>query len=170
MSKEQEEEKVKKSLFMKIKEHKRAAILNTIFSLFFNLLPFWIGVLITLSTNKWTGWKTFYLHGEFYLYSTSLIASAYLIYNNNKIRKADLNTFFSIISLIFIVVVSVLYSAIASNDNTPLVIFTKWASIFSIMIAVPLFYYAQIISNKRSPNVGKQRHNEQQTIIDGIHG
>ena len=163
-------EEEKKTIFMKIEEYRRAAILNTIFSLFFNLLPFWIGILITSSTGDWGGWRTFYLHGEFYLYSTSLLASAYLIYNNNKVRTADLNSLFSMISLIIIVLVSVLYATIASTDGEPVINFTKWASIIAISTAIPLFYIAQIVSNKRSPNVGEKRKKEQNTIMEGIHG
>jgi hypothetical protein len=151
-----------------IKEFQKVAILNTAFSLFFNLLPFWAGMLMVLSVGKWTDWSRFYSSGEFYLYSSSFLSSAYLIYHNNKVKVADLSSVFSIISIALIVVTSILYAFLAANGNPPINVFIKWASIISILISIPLFYYSQIIANKPSPDVGEQRHEEQQTIINNL--
>ncbi|HEY9222421.1 MAG TPA: hypothetical protein VIO43_12695 [Lutibacter sp.] len=151
-----------------IKDFQKIAILNSVFSLFFNLLPFWAGILVTLSFGNWTSWSRFYSSGEFYLYSTSLISTSYLIYHNNKLKATDLSSIFSIISLMLIVTISILYASITANSVQPIGAFIKWASIIAILCAVPIFFYSQIISNRNTPNVGEQRRNEQQTIIDGL--
>ena len=150
------------------KEHVKIAFLNTGFSLFFNLLPFWTSLLIILSFGKWTSWSVFYIGGEFYLYSTALISSAYLIYHNNKVKSADLSSVFSIVSLILIVTTSILYASLTANSEPQLIIFIKWASIISISLALPLFYYSQVIINKKPPNIGDKRRAEQKTIEEGL--
>ncbi|MBO6659880.1 MAG: hypothetical protein JJ862_03760 [Roseivirga sp.] len=154
--------------FPKLEEHVKAAALNTGFSLFFNLLPFWAGILIISSFGNWSGWNVFYKDGEFYLYSCSLISSAYLIYHNNKVKVADLSSVFSILSLILIVVTSILYASLTTNNAPQVTSFIKWASIIAIALAIPLFYYSQIIHNKKSPDIGEQRRGEQETIANGL--
>ncbi len=151
-----------------IKDYLKVSVLNSMFSLFFNLLPFWGGLLFTISIGKWSGWNRFYENGEFYLYSVSLISSAYLIYHNNKIKTASLNSFFSIICLIFIVIISFLYASLSSNPEPQINTFIKWASIIAILVAVPMFFHSQLISNKKSPNVGGERILEQKTIINSL--
>lgn len=151
-----------------IKDSQKVSILNSTFSIFFNLLPFWGGLLFTISIGNWSGWNRFYENGEFYLYSVSLISSAYLIYHNNKIKASDINSFFSIVSLIFIVIISFLYASLSSNPNPQINIFIKWASIISICFAIPIFFHSQLISNEKSPDVGKTRKDEQETIINSI--
>lgn len=153
---------------IEIEEHTKIALLNSGFTLFFNLLPFWAGILIVASLGQWKSWSTFYGAGEFYLYSTSLISSSYLIYHNNKVKTSDLSSFFSILSLILIVVISILYAAISVSGAAPEQLFIKWASIIAIVLAVPLFYYSQVIHNKKSPDIGERRRGEQGIIIDGI--
>jgi Kef-type K+ transport system membrane component KefB len=153
---------------LSIKEHIKVAFLNTGFSMFFNLLPFWAGILIILSTGNWTSWSVFYGGGEFYLYSTSLISSSYLIYHNNKVRTADLSSFVSIGSLILIVIISILYASSLANSEPQLMTFIKWASIISISLAVPIFYYAQVVHNRKSPDIMEKRKNEQEVIINGL--
>lgn len=161
--KQQKKEKKKK-----FKEFQRIASLNTAFSLFFNLLPFWAGILLTLSMGKAIDWSRFYSSGEFYLYSTSLISSAYLIYHNNKLKATDLSSIFSILSLMLIVAISILYASLTANNGTHDLFFIKAASITAIVFAIPIFFYSQIIHNRKSPNVTEQRRDEQQTIMEGL--
>lgn len=159
------EEKERKKWF---KDYQRVASLNTVFSLFFNLLPFWVGVLVTISAGKWTGWSKFYINGEFYLYSTSLISSAYLIYYNNKLKSADIYSFFTLASLMLIVVTAILYATLTTSRDPHQLWFIKWASIIAILLAIPLFLHSQIVSNKKSPDVGEQRREEQGEIMDSL--
>ena len=158
-------DKIKK---IKISEHQKIAILNSCFTIFFNLLPFWAGILLLLSFDNWKGWENFYGAGEFYLYSTSLISSSYLIYYNNKVSSIDWNSIFGIFSLALIVIISILYAAMSSSDSTPDNGFIKVASIISIILAIPLFYYSQVVNNRRSPNIGDKRREEQDTIVNGL--
>ena len=152
----------------KIPENQKVAFLNSCFTIFFNLLPFWAGILVLLSFNNWKGWSNFYGSGEFYLYSTSLISSSYLIYHNNKVSRLDWNSIFSILSLVLIVIISILYAAMSSSDSTPDNNFMKWASVISIGLAIPIFYYSQVVNNTNSPNIGKKRREEQDTIVKGL--
>lgn len=162
-----------KRVWLKIKkpfaqEHVKIALLNTGFSMFFNLLPFWAGILIILSAGNWTSWSVFYGSGEFYLYSTSLISSSYLIYHNNKVRTTDLSSFFSIGSLILIVIISILYASSSATSEPQVMLFVKWASIIAISLALPIFYYAQVVHNRRSPNISEERKGEQEIIMEGL--
>lgn len=160
------EEEVKKKKWYYLEDSQKLSFLNTAFSIFFNLLPFWIGLLYIISIGKWTDWSRFYANGEFYLYSVSLISSSYLIYHNNKLKATDLSSFFSIFSLFLIVIVSILYALLSSSPQING--FIKWASIIAISLAVPIFFHSQIISNRNSPNVSETRSQEQEAIIKGL--
>ncbi|MEH6537751.1 MAG: hypothetical protein V7719_15225 [Psychroserpens sp.] len=165
------EEEVKKKKWyqkkwVKIKDFQKLSFLNTAFSLFFNLLPFWIGLLYIISIGKWTDWSRFYSNGEFYLYSVSLISSSYLIYHNNKLKATDLSSFFSIFSLFLIVIVSILYALLSASPQVNG--FIKWASILAILLAIPIFFHSQLISNRKSPDVVEARGEEQETIMKGL--
>ena len=168
------EEKINKRNFFskvtdfKIKEMYKVSFLNSAFSIFFNLLPFWGGLLFTISIGKWSGWNRFYENGEFYLYSVSLVSSAYLIYHNNKIKASDVYSFFSILSLFFIVIISFLYASLSSYPEPQRTVFIKWASIIAIFIAIPLFFHSQIIANRNSPDVGEKRKDEQKNIMNHL--
>lgn len=163
MTAEEKNKKEKKGL----KDFQKIALLNTSFTVFFSLLPFWIVLIITLSSGKWTDWSKFYGNGEFYLYSTSLISSAYLIYHHNRIKSSDLNSTFSIISLVLIFIGACLFFPVTMEDHS-INPFIKWSSVFSILIAIPLFFHSQIISNRRSPDVGETRRDEQEAIMNGL--
>ena len=154
-------------MHIKIQDYFKVAILNSLFILFFTLLPFIIGFFLTLSNGQTIIWSHYYSNGEFYLYSTALLSSSYLIYYKNKVKEADWYSFFSIISLILIVIVSILY---ALRVNNPIVFlpFIKWASMVFILIAVPLSFYSQLIYCKQSPDIGEQRRDEQQIIVNGL--
>jgi hypothetical protein len=152
----------------KLKDFQKLSLLNSAFSIFFNLLPFWGGLLFTISIGRWTDWSRFYANGEFYLYSVSLISSSYLIYHNNKIKATDLSSVFSIVSLILIVIISFLYSSLSANPEPQIDIFIKWASIVAILFAIPIFFHSQIISNRNSPNLQEKRSGEQETIMQGL--
>lgn len=160
--------KEKNRKFLCVKAYHKISLINTTFSLFFNLLPFWAGILLTISIGKWTDWSRFYSNGEFYLYSTSLASSAYLIYHNYRLKSTDLSSIFSIISLFIIVITSVLYAFLRANPEPQLNIFIKTASILAILAAVPLFFYSQVISHRNSPDLGQKRKNEQETIMQRL--
>lgn len=160
------EEIIKKEKWYYFKDFQKLSFLNTAFSIFFNLLPFWIGLLYIVSIGKWTDWSRFYANGEFYLYSVSLISSSYLIYHNNKLKATDLSSVFSIFSLFLIVIVSILYALLSASPQING--FIKWASIIAIFLAVPIFFHSQIISNRNSPNVSEKRSQEQETIMQGL--
>jgi hypothetical protein len=149
-----------------IKDFQKIALLSSVFNIFFVMLPFIMGYLFTCSVGKWNGWNSFYGHGEFYLYSVSLLSSALWIYYKKKAKLSDLNSFLSIAALILIVSISSLY-VILSTNQVPVLRFIKWASIISILLATVLFYYSQIVDN-RTPDVGETRHEEQDLIMKGL--
>ncbi|TYP98942.1 hypothetical protein C7447_102260 [Tenacibaculum adriaticum] len=168
LGKMEEENNIKKRKWYHLKDFHKVSLLNSAFSMFFNLLPFWGGLLLTISIGKWTDWSRFYSNGEFYLYSVSLISSSYLIYHNNKLKTTDLSSVFSIISLFLIVIISILYASLTANPEPQINVFIKWASIIAIFSAIPIFFHSQIISNRNTPNVGETRIGEQETIMQGL--
>jgi len=150
-----------------IKDYYIEAILNSVFIIFFTVLPFIIGCLYYLSTGPNINWVSLYSSGEFYLYSTALISSSYLIYYKNKVKEADLRSFFSIVSLILIVLSSSLY-AMNIKNQAPYLPFLEIASISFLFISIPLCIYSQFIYCKPSPNIGEKRRDEQKKILKGL--
>lgn len=160
MAKEKKKEK-------RFKDYHKIALLNTAFTVFFSLLPFWIVLFITLSSSSWTNWGKFYGNGEFYLYSTSLVSSAYLIYHHNRIKSSDLNSAFSIGTLVLIFIGACLFFPVTLEDHK-VNSFVTWSSLISILVAIPIFFHSQIVSHKRSPDIGETRRDEQGTIMDNL--
>ena len=64
-------------------------------------------------------------------------------------------------------VFSFAYTALA-NTITPDLNKIKYTSILSFIISIPIFYYAQFVSNKNSPDIGEQRRNEQVVIENAL--
>lgn len=159
----------KKPWYKDIKDYQRLSIMNTLYSLLFTLLPFWMGLLLVLSRGRWTDWSIFYNSGEFYLYSTSFASSAFLIYHNYKINNTDWRSIFTFFSLVVVLVTSILYAFLTSNREPQVNSFIKIASIVGILCAVLLYFYSQIIANRKSPNVGNYRNDEQEEIMENLH-
>lgn len=146
-----------------MKEYHKSALLETIFILLFVILPTLFGVLkIFFSTEK-ISFETLYRSGEFFLYAVSLLSSSYLVYNHFRIKKTDLNSIFSLLAIILILIFSFAYTVLANTDG-PNLERIKFVSISAFIISIPIFYYAQVVSNKHSPDIGQQRRDEQGII------
>ncbi|MEZ4945620.1 MAG: hypothetical protein R2804_08840 [Cyclobacteriaceae bacterium] len=143
------------------------ALLDTALVLVFTILPFVFGVFYLLLSSQYNGLGQFYQKGEFFLYALSLTVSSYLIYNQFKVRSSDLNSAFSKLSLLLLVLCSGFYailSAIPSPDENV----ARSISIFLMCLAIPLFFYAQVVSNSKTSDVAEVRREEQQEIVDAI--
>lgn len=140
---------------------------DTIVVLFFTLLPLIFGVFIMKVSAKWQGLDTFYQKGEFFLYALSLLVSSYQVYNHFQFRASDLKSTFSILSVLLIVLCSGFYAALTTITN-PDINFLRTVSLTLIGISLPLFYYAQYVTSKKSPNVAFQREDESKTIADKL--
>lgn len=144
-----------------------AAGTETIFISFFTMLPILVGLLYLKITSTYKGLQPFYQQGEFFLYSLSLYISAYMVFNQYKLKPWDLNSAFSKVSLTFLVLCSILYAILATTSNPDIAII-EFFSILSMAIAIPMFYYAQVVSNHNSPDVAEVRKSEQETIMDSL--
>jgi len=143
------------------------ALLDTALVAVFTTLPLIFGVFSLLLRSEFTDLSTFYQRGEFFLYALSLTVSSYLIYNQFKVRTSDLNSAFSKLSLVLLVICSGSY-AILSSTPTPNINVARSYSLILMALALPLFFYAQVISNSKSSDVAEKRRDEQQEIVDSI--
>lgn len=150
-----------------MKEHHKSAILETVFVLILAVLPTIFGALKILFSNEKVLASSLYKSGEFFLYSISLLSSAYLVYNHFRIKKSDIHGVFGFISLLLIIIFSLAYVAM-TNTILPNLDRIMSTSISAFLISIPIFYYAQLISNKNSPDIGAQRRDEQKTIEDSL--
>lgn len=133
----------------------------------FTMLPLILGLFYLLLKSEYTDLSKFYQRGEFFLYALSLTVSSYLVYNQFKVRASDLNSLFGKISLLVLVICSGLYAVLTSVSN-PNVEVAKYFSIILMAIALPLFFYAQVISSKQSSDVAAIRRDEQDDIMKAL--
>ncbi|MEI9921883.1 MAG: hypothetical protein WDO14_24290 [Bacteroidota bacterium] len=110
---------------------------------------------------------TFYIRGEFFLYSLSLVVSSYLVFNQFKAKPWDLYSTFSKVSLLLLVTCAGFY-AILSTTQTPNLQIIEFFFILLIALTIPLFYYSQVVSNKNTPDVAEVRRTEQDNIADSL--
>ncbi len=143
------------------------AFRDTVVVLFFTLLPLIFGIFQMNLTSSWIGLDSFYQKGEFFLYALSLLVSSYQVYNHFQFRASDLKSTFGILSVVLIVTCSGFY-AMLTTTTTPNIPFLRLVSLMLIFISLPLFYYAQYVTSKKSPNVAQQRDDESQGIADKL--
>lgn len=140
------------------------SIQNTFFIVIFTILPFWFGILSTVLFAELKSLAPFYSRGEFFLYTVSLISSAYISYYTANSSKKLFEGWLSILSFILLVLVSGCYAFIISNSVAPRVEIVKVLSFCAFGLTIPLFYYSQFMVTKRSPDILNYRKNEQVKI------
>lgn len=150
-----------------MKEHHKSALLETLFILVLVIFPTLFGIMKIYFTTEKISAETLYKSGEFFLYAVSLLSSSFLVYNHFRIRKSDFNSVFSFLTIILILIFSYAYTALA-NTVMPDLERIKYTSIISFIISIPIFYYAQVVSNKNSPDIGAQRRTEQGVIENAL--
>ncbi len=139
-----------------MKEHKET-IVFCIVTLIGNLLPLLLGLLYySGNSEEWAGWNIFYRYGQFYLYSASLLTSSAYIFYTYKVKNTDLNSILLLISGLSIFIVSVLYGWKISNSINELV-FIKYSSIIAFVITLILYYYSNLLNNKKIDVIGAQK-------------
>jgi hypothetical protein len=143
------------------------ALRDTLVVLFFTLLPLLFGMFQMKLNTNWQGLDSFYSKGEFFLYAMSLLVSSYQVYNHFQFRASDLKSTFAIISVVLIVVCSGFY-AMLTTSGKPDIEFVRLVSFTLISVSLPLFYYAQFVTSKRSPNVAIQREDESDEIANNL--
>jgi hypothetical protein len=151
-----------------MKEYHKSALAETGLILIFTILPtiFLLGKFYF--NPEGIEFNSIYKSGEFFLYAVSFLGSSFLVYNHYKVKKSDTYSLLSFLSLIFIVLFSLAYTAL-SNTTLPNLIKIQNLSILALIISIPLFYYSQVVNNKfASIDVGEKRRDEQETIEDAL--
>lgn len=150
-----------------MKDYHKSALVETSLVLLFTVMPTIFTLIKMLISNDIIPHSKLYINGEFYLYSVSLIGSSFLIYNHYKTKKSDNYSITSFVCIILIILFSLAYTVLANTTN-PKIDFVKISSIVAILISVVLFFVSQAINNKRSPDIGDQRRNEQKLIENAL--
>ncbi|WP_340076665.1 hypothetical protein [Leptobacterium sp. I13] len=139
-----------------MKEHQQTAIF-CIVSLIGNLLPLLLGLLFYVANyNAWEGWNIFFIDGQFYLYSASLLtASAYIFYTY-KVRNTDLNSVLLLVSGLLILAVSIFYAWKLSNTNNDIT-FVKYSSGVLFLVTLGLYYYSNLLNHRKIDVIASQK-------------
>ncbi|MGY6545198.1 MAG: hypothetical protein ACXIU2_10380, partial [Cyclobacteriaceae bacterium] len=88
---------------------------NTLFIVVFTILPLAFGILSNVLFTSYKGLSEYYLKGEFFLYSVSLISSTYIGYNSVKGNRNAFEGWINKTLLIILVLVSACYAFIISS-------------------------------------------------------
>lgn len=139
------------------------SLLHTVFLAIFTILPMIFGLLFAFLFYDVKGLEQFYSKGEFFLYTVSLVSSAYISFTLLSSKKF-FNGVLNIVSLIILVLVSGCYAFILSNTIPPRIHAVKALSFGAFAIAVILFYISQHMVNMESPDIVEKRKVEQKTI------
>lgn len=144
-------------------------IRNTLFISVLTMLPTLFKFLFLEITSGSYEVSTFFLRGEFFLYSLSFLGSSYMIYEYYSSKKGNLFGFFQIIVLIEIILSSILFTAVDVSENLNKS-FVINASIVLLISAIVFLYYSQLIDNldKNQLDVQGQRKDEQSDIASQI--
>ena len=139
-----------------MKEHQETLIFCFV-SLFGNLLPLLLGLLFYVANiNQWEGWNIFFVDGQFYLYSASLLTSSAYIFYTYKIRNTDLNSILLLITGILILIGSLLYAwKLAKSNNN--IVFVKYSSAILFAITLLLYYYSNLLNNRKIDVIASQK-------------
>lgn len=151
-----------------MKDYHKSALAETGLIIIFTILPsiFLLGKIYF--NPKGIEWNILYKSGEFFLYAVSFLGSSFLVYNHYKVKKSDSYSLLSFVSLIFIVLFSIAYTAL-SNTTSPSLNAIQNLSIIALVISIPIFFYSQVINNKFSfIDVGEHRREEQKIIQDAL--
>lgn len=141
------------------------AFLDTLLIVVFTVLPTIFALFRIFFINIGTT-EDLYKSGEFLLYSVSFSGSAYIAFNQFKIRQPSFNLYSSS-TLIMCLLASIAYTTLAKAEyiNTYNLLI---ASTIALILSLTLFYYSQLILNRKSPDVNETRSSEIQTIQDSI--
>jgi hypothetical protein len=140
------------------------SLLNTSFIVVFTILPFIFGILFKMLFSKLDTLTSFYARGEFFLYTVSLISSAYISYYSVSSSKKLFEGWLRNLSFLLLVIVSGCYALILSSTLTPRTNMVGIISIISFLLSVLLFYASQYMITKRSPDIINLRSDEQKSI------
>lgn len=153
---------------MKIKKEHIKGLFDTLLIVTLTTLPtIFLYTTIVLDKNS-NDFLELYKSGEFMLYGVSFLGSAYLVYKKYNSAKLNWPDIFCTLIIIAILFFSIIF-AVVKNSVNPNYLNVKYASIFSILVSIPLLYYAQVISNKQNTiDVGDVRRNEQEAIENSL--
>tara|TARA_R110002096_G_scaffold28203_10_gene85649 strand:- start:3301 stop:3750 length:450 start_codon:yes stop_codon:yes gene_type:complete len=146
-----------------MKEHLQTIVFCFV-SLVGNLLPLLLGLLFNVANYKtWAGWNVFFIDGQFYLYSASLLtASAYIFYTY-KVKNTDSNSLLLLVTSLLILIVSMLYAWKLSNSNND-IMFVKYSSIVLFSVTLFLYYFSNLRSHRKIDIVASQKRGVQDIL------
>lgn len=152
------------------KEHWKDATYSLIYNLGGGLMPVWGGMLILIMFGKWGGFEKFFIHGEFAIYSATLLApSYYLIQKNNK-RPLNI---FKLIIFLGLLINAILFAGVSVNDVfTPIqirfdILFLVYATLSTFVVSIFILFFTQLFDNARiSPNIEEIKSEEMKSLDD----
>lgn len=155
------------SNFFKIPKYHQSALADSLLTVCFTIQPTIFLTFSLLSKGQPVDISKSYIAGEFFLYSISFLSTSYLVFNQFKVRATDWKSNLNKIVILLLSVISGFYGLTSNNSNLDLG-FMKVTSIIAFVISFAIFYNAQVISHKNSPDVAEERREEQQVIEDAL--
>jgi hypothetical protein len=153
--------------FFSIPNYHQVAVVDTLLVAFFTMQPTLFLILTLKSKGLPVDITKSYVSGEFLLYSISFLSSSYLVFNQFRIKATDWKSNLNKVIILLLSIISGYYG-LMSNTTQLDKEFLKYSSICAFIISFLIFYYAQILANKNSPDVAGERREEQQVIEDAL--
>jgi len=152
---------IRKTLKSSRREHWKDAFIYLILTMIGNLAPFWVSFSLSLLIGQWTGWLGFFRHGEFYIYSASILTSIlYLVvYKSSQKYKMTNVLLLVLVAISAVLFAGVTIEGILSTLSIPIPInvgFLFFSSFIIFLISVFLFFSLNLFENIRtSPDYAK---------------
>ncbi len=151
---------IKKMLKSSTREHWKDASFCLFLTLIGNLAPFWVSFSLSQLIGHWTGWLGFFRHGEFYIYSASILTSLYLVaYKSSQKYKMTNVLLVVLVGISAVLFAGVTIEGILSTLSITIPInvgFLFFSSFIIFLISVFLFFSLNLFENIRtSPDYAK---------------
>ena len=152
---------IKKTLKSSKREHWKDTCSCLFLTMIGNLAPFWVSFLLILLFGQWAGWLEFFRHGEFFIYSASLLTSTlYLvIYKSSQKYKMTNILLFALLFISAVLFAGVTVEGLLSTLSIPIpmnVKFLFFSSLILFVFSVFLFFSINLFENIRtSPDTAK---------------
>jgi hypothetical protein len=144
------------------------SLLNTTFIVVFTVLPTVFGIILKMLFSELNNFEIFYSRGEFFLYTVSLCASAFISYYSVSPSKKLFDGWLRNLLILLMVIVSGCYAFIIASNSLPRASIVKVLSYIVLPISILLFYWSQYLVNKKSPDITELRTAEQEGIEEKL--
>jgi hypothetical protein len=135
------------------------------------VLPFLVGLIVTMTRGKWDGIYPFYASGEFYIYSAALLGPTCFVFFKYNRGIIDSLTVFFFVSGFVAFIASLLYGILLIDKPNFSLAMLQWSSYIILGYTLLVYYYACLTGERRSnPDVNGMERAAVDKIKDSLGG